>query len=64
MVIRHTIILPHRYEWNPATWAKENCPSYLSATANLMYGKNLPESTIEYHFKDEKDAAWFALRWL
>jgi hypothetical protein len=62
--MRYTITLPHDYEWHPGTWAKDNCPSYLSATAHLMFGENLPKSTVEYHFAEEKDAMIFSLRWL
>ena len=62
--MRYTITLPHDYEWHPGTWAKENCPSYLSSTAHLRHGQNLPESKIEYHFANEQDAMIFSLKWL
>ena len=61
--MRYTVTLPHEYEWHPSSWAKENCPSYLSATAHIRVGRNLPPSKVDYYFADEKDAAWFALRW-
>lgn len=62
--MRYTIILPHDYEWDATEWAKENCPSYLSATAHIRLDRNLPASKIEYHFADEADAAIFTLRWI
>ena len=62
--MRYTITLPHEYEWNASEWAKEHCPSYLSATAHIRAGRNLPASKVEYHFADEKDAAIFTLRWI
>ena len=62
--MRHTVTLPFIYEWHPTSWAQEHCPSYLSATAHLYAGRNLPESKVDYHFEDEKDAAIFTLRWI
>lgn len=62
--MRYTVTLPHKYEWHPATWAKDNCPSYLSATAHICVGRDLPASKVEYHFEDEKDVAIFTLRWI
>ena len=61
--MRYTVTLPHIYEWHPGTWAKDNCPSYLSATAHLRLGRDLPPSKVEYHFEDEKDLTMFILRW-
>jgi hypothetical protein len=60
--MRYTVTLPHDYEWHPGTWAKENCASYLSSTAYMK--EEQIDSTIEYHFAEEKDAMIFSLRWL
>jgi len=38
-------------------WAEENCPSYITHLVGPDYG-------IVYYFSDEKDAVFFALRWL
>jgi hypothetical protein len=62
--MRYTIHLPHKIYsgLRPAEWAQANCPSYLSATLNLM--EDPETSTAEYHFADEKDAMAFSLKWL
>ena len=62
--MRYTAILPHIYEWHPATWAKKHCPSYLSATAHLCKIENEDQSKVEYHFAEERDLTMFLLRWL
>jgi hypothetical protein len=62
--MRYTVTLPHEYEWHPTAWAKEHCPSYLSATAHICMGRDLPPSKVEYHFEDEKDVVIFSLKWL
>jgi hypothetical protein len=61
--MRYTVTLPHKYEWDATEWAKEHCPSYLSATAHLRLGRDLPPSNVDYHFADEKDLTMFILRW-
>ena len=43
------------------TWAKENCPSYISCTGHFK--ENQEEGFIEYYFSEEKDMTLFALRW-
>jgi len=63
--MRYTVTIPYRIylsKTTPQSWARDNCPSYLSATLHLM--EDSKSSTAEYHFEDSKDANWFALRWL
>ena len=61
--MRYTVTLPHEYEWHPGTWATDNCPSYLSATA--YWNVEDPDTSMgEYHFADEKDVVMFTLKWL
>ena len=62
--MRYIVTLPHIHEWHPGSWAKEHCPSYLSATAHIRVGRDLPPSKVEYHFEDEKDVVIFSLKWL
>ena len=59
--MRNSITLPHVHEWRAMTWAKENCPSYISCTGHLK--ENHEEGFIEYYFSEEKDMTLFALRW-
>ena len=59
--MRYTVTLLHKHDWEPMSWAKENCPSYISNTGFLHEDKN--DSSIEYYFVDEKDAFWFKMRW-
>lgn len=62
--MRYTATLPHIYQWEATTWAKENCPSYLSATAHLVEVENTDQSKIEYHFAEQRDLTMFLLRWV
>lgn len=47
-------------EYEPLEWAKKHCKSYLATDAvqdrqgNYYY---------RFFFSDEKDVAWFSLRW-
>ncbi len=50
------------------TWAKKNCPSYITNDSTKVVTDDVSmypyEHVINYYFGDEKDANWFALRWL
>ncbi len=43
------------------TWAKANCPSYISNTGIL--NKN-DQSVYTFYFADERDSLTFMLKWL
>lgn len=64
-----TVTLPYDPVWTALTWAKENCPSYITNevqnTTRLkkVPGGWVPDSCIVYFFSDEKDALMFALKW-
>ena len=62
----YTITLQHKGE-EPKHWAREHCKSYLSCTlhGNFSDGRGSePNLFMDYHFNDDKDANWFALRWM
>jgi len=63
--MRYSVTIPHRIylsKTTPRSWARDNCPSYLSAT--LWLKEDQGSSTAEFHFAEEKDATIFSLRWL
>ncbi len=41
-------------------WAKTNCPSYITNTIH----HEVTGPIVSYFFVNEKDAAWFILRWV
>jgi hypothetical protein len=51
---------PHNKE-TPSDWAREYCKSYRSSTWHI--NEDTSRSKADYHFGDEKDAAWFKIRW-
>ena len=57
------VTLPYDPEWRALSWAKANCPSYIT---NQMHPKTalLIGPYIDYYFSDDKDATFFALKWL
>ena len=61
------VTLPYDDNWAALTWAKKNCPSYITnATTRVVIDvvSMYPyENVVNYYFGDEKDANWFALRW-
>jgi hypothetical protein len=62
----YTITLQHKGE-EPKYWAREHCKSYLSCTlhGNFSDGRGSERRLfMDYHFNDDKDANWFALRWM
>jgi len=46
--------------YEPLTWAKKNCPSYITNDAVQKSGVYY----YRFYFGNEKDRAWFALRWM
>lgn len=46
--------------YEPMIWAKQNCPSYITNDAVQKSGVFY----YRFYFGNEKDRAWFALRWL
>jgi hypothetical protein len=56
------VTLPYSPFWAPLTWAKENCPSYLTNDLH-QDGYNYDHTRIDYFFADEQDAFMFKLRW-
>ena len=58
------VTLPYDENWEALTWAKKNCPSYITNDATTIK-LNVPYVTvINYYFGNEKDAIMFQLRWL
>ena len=57
-----TITIPYRPFWEPLTWAKENCHSYITNDLHRN-GCIYDHTKIDYFFVDEKDALMFALKW-
>lgn len=58
------VTLPYDYSSEPLKWAKENCPSYITNDIHMNKDKKWDSNYIDFFFSSEKDAAWFALRWL
>lgn len=65
----YTVTLQHdRRVLEMLSWAKENCPSYITNTSRrkeLATGNHISYYVyvIDYHFSEERDATWFTLRW-
>ena len=57
------ITVPYTPFWEPLTWAKENCPSYITNDLHRGGYNTYDHTCIDYFFGDEKDALMFALRW-
>jgi hypothetical protein len=64
-----TVTLPYDPEWKALAWAKDHCPSYITnevrnnTRLKKVPGGWVPNHRIVYHFSDERDATFFALRW-
>lgn len=63
MIQKTTVTLPYSPFWEPLTWAKENCPSYISNDLHMDGYNTYDHKKIDYFFGNEKDAVWFSLRW-
>jgi hypothetical protein len=63
MIRKTTVTLPYSPFWEPLTWAKENCPSYITNDLHQDGYNTYDHTKIDYFFGNEKDAVWFSLRW-
>ena len=59
-----TVTLPYEQCWQPLTWAKENCPSYITNDLHCDGYNTYDQTRVDYFFGDEKDAVLFILRWV
>jgi len=57
------ITLPYDPQWKALAWAKEHCPGYITNDVAENVGIRSVVQ-IDYFFASERDATWFALRWL
>jgi hypothetical protein len=64
-----TVTLPYDPVWSALTWAKKNCPSYITnKCSNTTRLKKVPggwvsDSNIDYFFGNKEDAILFKLTW-
>ena len=60
------VSLPYDPTWQALTWAKRNCPSYITNDAdtetNIKEGYSFV-THINYYFGNENEALMFKLRW-
>lgn len=56
------VTLPYSPFWEPLTWAKENCPSYITNDLHQDGYNTYDRTKIDYFFADAEDAFKFALR--
>lgn len=59
---RH-VTIPYDPFWEPLTWAKEHCPSYISNDLHMDGYNTYDSSKIDYFFDNEEDAIIFKLAW-
>lgn len=58
------ITLPYDPTWKALEWAKKNCPSYITNHVHVDSDAKVNPEYINYYFVEQKDAIWFAIRWL
>lgn len=60
------VTLPHDPLWYALEWAVKNCPSYITNdTEKGTHFTGLETiAYVNYYFSDQRDANWFALKWL
>ena len=58
-----TITIPYSPFWEPLSWAKENCASYITNDMHMDGYNTYDHTKIDYHFADAEDALMFLLRW-
>jgi hypothetical protein len=57
------VTVPYDPFWEPLTWAKEHCPSYITNDVHKNTNESGQGVLIDYFFREEKDAMVFMLRW-
>jgi hypothetical protein len=62
--IKITINFDHN--WQAFPWVKQHCPSFINNDVHLVdeQAKLYDMRYIDYFFREEKDAAFFALKWV
>lgn len=58
-----TVTIPYSPFWEPLTWAKENCPSYITNDLHCNGYNTYDHTKIDYFFTDAEDAILFKLTW-
>lgn len=64
----HTVTLPKGSVFIKKRWCRDQFGAEWSAIANrdgiwVVFWAAWPQGDYNWHFKNEKDATWFALRW-
>ena len=57
------VTVPYDPMWEALTWAKENCPSYITNDIHPSGSIFFDRKKVDYYFGDEKEAVMFLLRW-
>jgi hypothetical protein len=57
------VTIPYDPDWPALQWAKENCPSYITNTAEVVGPVGDSKYVVHYYFSNERDVVVFSLRW-